>query len=475
MAPQVQVQVLSDLNEDGNSFEHGMYNNDEEISGDDQPSSRSIGQNPPAKIPSPQRRHSTRKRKKNPAEDQAEAELLRLKQKNAQLQLKKAKSKLDNSKGDSAVDDNELESEKETYKAIDFPSTATPLPSISSSRPQLLNLDLVKQRHSTQRPVSRNAFRFTPTSSMSPSQTASASERSTVPQRFAPQSSSSLTSTSRAPTPMATTAVSQNVDTSLTLAAPAGMARQNSKPVLLGFTVDSDSLVFEWRQSIMAKAIDYTPEHEALLLRAIWDYEAQILGKDFFPDSTIHIRWAEKAFRAACVVAKLELSSDKRAVKLNCEDWIGYAEHPSVITLLGYIFENGIGTVFEEYFEVISLKTLASLFTMVRAMLTEWATGKRTKIKKFSKEDHRKFYEAYLEDLTKWDSMNPIVSSNIRRCMFKKARDKVGVNSPDKATSHISGGIEDELCAQMEARTSETESESEASESGSESDVDGGT
>jgi hypothetical protein len=90
-----------------------------------------------------------------------------------------------------------------------------------------------------------------------------------------------------------------------------------------------------------------------------------------------------------------------------------------------------MGTVFEGYFKIVSLKTLALLFTMawsgnsfsiwifiwgssqVWAALSKWATGEHIKLKKFSEEDHWRYYEAYLEDLTKWDGMNPIVSLNI--------------------------------------------------------------
>ncbi|KAF9061303.1 hypothetical protein BDP27DRAFT_1429116 [Rhodocollybia butyracea] len=228
------------------------------------------------------------------------------------------------------------------------------------------------------------------------------------------------------------------------------------------------------------------------------------------------------AFRAASGIAKVQLSSDKRVIKLitargsrirgetfkwvrakvesiyhfngdgskqaarsnknlyrtlsarnfsafaykNRNTWIGYAEHSSIITLLHYIFENGMGAVFEGYFKIVSLKTLASLFTMASG--NKWATGEHIKLKKFSEEDHRRYYEAYLEDLTKWDGMNPVASLNIRKRMFEKARDRVCGKSPDEAASHISGDIEDELRAQMAARTGLTESE--ATDSGDESD-----
>ena len=58
----------------------------------------------------------------------------------------------------------------------------------------------------------------------------------------------------------------------------------------------------------------------------------------------------------------------------------------------------------------------------MRAALTEWVTGQRQKIKGFAEDDYKKYYNAYLADLTTWDSMNPVVSSKIRRRMFEKAR-----------------------------------------------------
>ena len=67
-----------------------------------------------------------------------------------------------------------------------------------------------------------------------------------------------------------------------------------------------------------AKASDYEPTAEALVLRAIRDYEAHVLGKNFFPDPTLHAQWAEAAFRSACSIAQVQHSSDKRVIKLVC-------------------------------------------------------------------------------------------------------------------------------------------------------------
>ncbi|KAJ3925388.1 MAG: hypothetical protein NXY57DRAFT_1070763 [Lentinula lateritia] len=239
------------------------------------------------------------------------------------------------------------------------------------------------------------------------------------------------------------------------------------------------------------------------------DFEARIVGQDFFPDQTTCLQWAEKCFRDAYATAKAQFISDKCVLKLiatrgsrirgqvykwiqaniiSCykfdvtvgkcavkqnialsqllssrnfsgfsykdrEAWTGYAEHPSIIFLLSYIFdESNMGMVFEKYFNPISLQTLASLFTMIRAAISE------------CEEEYDKYYKAYLIDLTKWDGMNPAVSLNIRHQMYAKSRIRMREESSDDSTVHIFGSIEAQLRQEMEARTGDTESEPEDSE-----------
>ncbi|KAJ3885774.1 hypothetical protein GG344DRAFT_70238 [Lentinula edodes] len=224
---------------------------------------------------------------------------------------------------------------------------------------------------------------------------------------------------------------------------------------------------------------------EAILLRAMQDFEACILGQDFFPDQATCLQWVEKirgqVYKGIQVnivsCYKFDTTVGKCAVKqnialsrllLSCnfsgfsykdrEAWSGYAEHSSLIFLLSYIFdESNMGMVFEKYFNPISLQTLASLFTMV---------------KKFSEEEYDKYYKAYLIDLTKWDGMNPAVSLNIRHQMYAKARIRMCEDSLDDPTVHIVGSIEAQLRQEMEARTGETKSEREDSEMDDDSDKD---
>ncbi|KAF9064665.1 hypothetical protein BDP27DRAFT_1425595 [Rhodocollybia butyracea] len=429
-------------------------------------------------------------------------ELSRLKETNAQLlkQLSKAQLRLEKGKDKyTAVDEsdgNEYESKEVTYKVIQFPSTATPLPSISAPQPQFLNL--IKQKKPTGcKTMSRNAFQHvrTPLTPLSTATTASWSASSAISQ-------SHLPTPTVQPTTSPTNATTSSALTSAATPSAPTSAATPSAPV--------------------PTPLVHVRKLVPILLKVKVSFSRQSkFLKGFLPRLTLHVQWAEKAFSAACVVTKVNLASDKRVIKLitargsqihgktykwiqvkvettyhfdgdgskqaakkhnkdlyhtlsarnfsafaykDRKDWIGYAEHPSIVTLLGYIFKNGMGTVFDGYFKIISLKTLASLFTMVQATLTEWATGKCIKVQKFSEEEHRKFYEGYLEDLAKWDDMNPVVSTNIRKQMFNKARDQTCPKPMGEVdASHISGNVEDDLRAQMEACTGDTESEASAS------------
>ncbi|KAJ3859356.1 hypothetical protein EV359DRAFT_68231 [Lentinula novae-zelandiae] len=225
------------------------------------------------------------------------------------------------------------------------------------------------------------------------------------------------------------------------------------------------SPVLKQQPGAQAKTANYTAEGEAILFHAMRDFEARIVGQDFFPNWTTCLQWVEKCFRDACATAKAQFISDKHVLKLDCEAWTGYVEHLSIIFLLSYIFdESNMGVVFEKYFNPISLQTLASLFTMIRAAISEWSSGTCNKVKKFSEEEYDKYYKAYLIDLTKWDGMNPAVSLNIRHRMYAKAQIRMREDSLDDPTVHIVGSIEAQLRQEMEARTGETESEREDSE-----------
>ncbi|KAJ3870350.1 hypothetical protein F5051DRAFT_434673, partial [Lentinula edodes] len=176
------------------------------------------------------------------------------------------------------------------------------------------------------------------------------------------------------------------------------------------------------------KAEDYDATGKAILLRACHDFEAKIIGLDFFPTSTTRARWAEEAFLAACANANCTYSSDKRIIQLinarasrvrgDLVKWTrtkvqtafgfnadkgkkynkkiyqtlsahnfsgflykdpglltGYAENPLITTFISYIFTARIGRLYESYFNPVSLNLLSGFFAVIRFAIAEWSTG----------------------------------------------------------------------------------------------------
>lgn len=75
-----------------------------------------------------------------------------------------------------------------------------------------------------------------------------------------------------------------------------------------------------WQPGARAKTADYTAEGEAILLCAMRDFEARIVGQDFFPNRTTRLQRVEKCFRDACATAKAQFISDKCVLKLVRQD-----------------------------------------------------------------------------------------------------------------------------------------------------------
>ncbi|KAJ3875258.1 hypothetical protein F5051DRAFT_430726 [Lentinula edodes] len=439
-------------------------------------------------------------------------EIQRLKEKTTRLQKQLAianciiegKSRKGRENPVSAEEFEGPESEEDTQ--IMYSAVATPLPSMSTPKAPQLNLNrlLSTRKVSGKKPVSRNTFQNVITTGDVTSSPTS-------------EMSATLVSSSSAPTTSASSCLTTSINTTTNMDTG---SRAGSSDTQINITAEPSAtlpLRANWQPG------------EAILLRAMRDFEARILGQDFFPDRATRLQWAEKCFRDACATAKAQFISDKhvlkliatrgsrirgqvykwirvnivscykfdvtvgkRAVKQNIalshllssrnfsgfsykdrEAWTGYAEHSSIIFLLSYIFdESNMGMVFEKYFNPISLQTLASLFTMIRAAISEWSSGTCNKVKKFSEEEYDKYYKAYLIDLTKWDGMNPAVSLNIRHRMYAKARIRMREDSSDDPAVHIVGSIEAQLRQEMEARTGETESEREDSEMDDDGDED---
>ena len=66
------------------------------------------------------------------------------------------------------------------------------------------------------------------------------------------------------------------------------------------------------------KAADYEDVIQALLLRAMHEYESRIVGVSPYPDSAIQSKWTKMCWKEACCVAAEEYSMTERMSKMVC-------------------------------------------------------------------------------------------------------------------------------------------------------------
>jgi len=267
------------------------------------------------------------------------------------------------------------------------------------------------------------------------------------------------------------------------------------------------------------KAADYEDVVQALLLRAIHEYESRIVGVSPYPDSANQSKWAKICWKEACCVASENYGMTERMSKMiksrgsrirgelvriirsevascygfnsdtsrtkvvrenrklydtlifdstftykNVDDREGYAQNRIFSILIQEAwFSNGLkskGIVFEKYFNPISLETLALLFTMVKFCIEEWSNGIREQAK-LSEEVNSATFEAFLKDLRAWNALAPDVILKIRSKMYKKARLAAKVDLVTPMKNHVAGAVEDKLRKELEGRTGETDSEDE--------------
>lgn len=81
-----------------------------------------------------------------------------------------------------------------------------------------------------------------------------------------------------------------------------------------------------------AKLDDYDGEGKAVILRAIRDFEARVMGKNFFPSDTTRARWAEDSFQAACAHLQVDYLSDKRVLTLVSKIVMDYMTSSNMVT-----------------------------------------------------------------------------------------------------------------------------------------------
>ncbi|KAJ3923340.1 hypothetical protein F5877DRAFT_74361 [Lentinula edodes] len=234
-------------------------------------------------------------------------EIQRLKEKTTRLQKQLAIAKGKSRKGqENPVSAEEFEGPKsEEDTQIMYSTVATPLPSMSTPKAPQLNLNrlLSTRKVSGKKPVSRNTFRNVITTGDVTSSPTS-------------EMSATLVSSSSAPTTSASSCLTTSINTTTNMDTG---SRAGSSDTQINITAEPSAtlpLRANWQPGARAKTADYAAEGEAILLRAMRDFEARILGQDFFPDRATRLQWAEKCFRDACATAKAQFISDKRVLKL---------------------------------------------------------------------------------------------------------------------------------------------------------------
>ncbi|KAK7446347.1 hypothetical protein VKT23_014553 [Stygiomarasmius scandens] len=272
-----------------------------------------------------------------------------------------------------------------------------------------------------------------------------------------------------------------------------------------------------------AKAGDYDSEGIAIILRAAAYYESKIIGAGCFPSRSVQIGWANKAFHDGCCVAEKEYEPDdrvrsiirgrasrirgemyglvyqavlstygfksdttKKAIKHNIDlhfqlmdrmmfayrvmkkpDPEDFAENPifQLILRLG-IFGSGIesrGIVFSRFFNPVSLETIAFFMTLIRAVINRFSTGiydKPSQRNGFTEQGNKQYYDEYLEALKTWSGCNEEVVLQIRKRMYKRAREKSRVD-PAVPEAVISDAARIHMKVRLSTRTGDTDTEDE--------------
>ncbi|KAJ4484456.1 hypothetical protein C8R41DRAFT_982359 [Lentinula lateritia] len=238
------------------------------------------------------------------------------------------------------------------------------------------------------------------------------------------------------------------------------------------------------------KAEDYDATGKAILLRACHDFEAKIIGLDFFPTSTT---WRiiqlinARASRVRGDLVKWTRTEVQTAFGFNADKgkkynkkiyqtlsvhnfWgflykdpgllTGYAENPLITTFISYIFTARIGQLYESYFNPVSLNLLSGFFAVIRFAIAEWSTGACIQSPpKFTEVDNKPIMAHYLEDLEKWAGMNRTFTDKVRSHIYSKALTKVYKTQENTHALHIIGSVEASMRLELELRTGDTESE----------------
>ncbi|THU94686.1 hypothetical protein K435DRAFT_966778 [Dendrothele bispora CBS 962.96] len=144
-----------------------------------------------------------------------------------------------------------------------------------------------------------------------------------------------------------------------------------------------------------------------------------------------------------------------------------FAEHPIFQQILRrVIFGNRMesrGIVFSRFFDPVSLETIALFMTLIRYTISLFSTGIYVQPDKrdgFTEQEHKKYYVEYLQALQEWNSCHEVVVLNIRKRMYKRAREKSGIDVSDSAAL-VTEATKVQMKLQLADRTGDTDTEEE--------------
>ncbi|GLB39212.1 hypothetical protein LshimejAT787_0603740 [Lyophyllum shimeji] len=259
---------------------------------------------------------------------------------------------------------------------------------------------------------------------------------------------------------------------------------------------------------------------QALLLRAMREYEALICTKGAFPRLATRVQWADtcwiNAQNDACpddaryeltdrmhrlmqkrgsrvrsdllddvrthVVSSFGFSAGGKArvVRKNAKiassltkdqgktfhykdpkAKAGYCENPIIGNILAALWfkdTNSPGIIFQHHFNPISINTLALIFTLINFCIKEWDTGKFKKAV-FSEKLERDTYRAICIDLDDWQNLSLPVTTNRRKKLFNRAMKNAGVVEEAPVQPELVGEDKERARKELEGHTGDTDSE----------------
>ncbi|KAJ7237107.1 hypothetical protein C8J57DRAFT_1247350 [Mycena rebaudengoi] len=280
----------------------------------------------------------------------------------------------------------------------------------------------------------------------------------------------------------------------------------------------------KFRQGFVAggkpKAADYEDIIQALLLRAMAEYSANILSTDAFPPIGIQLDWAARCWMSTCRTAKARYiladrmaklitkrgsqtrgrivdgfrsvfathygfirTSTSTSIKINValaqklkfkasfhykdvNNRLGFGGNSilsDVRQLTTFKDRESLGAIFRSHFDPITLPNLAFDFAVLEFLIDEWSTGSFIS-KKFYEKDVAVSYRRHLTDVQSWSNFNKTVVENIRKKWSKRAMSSLGLVSTAAISTNIDREQEDRMRDEMEGRTGATDSEPEVDE-----------